>query len=156
MLALVFGGLTDMSARVPAQASANSQAPARMIRLVNTATVQYGSDTDGSATCPSGTFLLSAGYEIADPTRSPHASAAGVPPVASYPSSAGAWSVSLRFPSVDPGAHVSAIADCLQTTLPMTTQLVSSNIPASNGDAVVHCPAGTIVTGGGYVSGWGG
>lgn len=105
-----------------------------------------------SATCPTGTTLLGGGVDNGYGTSG----LIGVE--SSYPSSSHTWKVFGGDSTVP--YQLSAIADCLQATTPVTTRVVTLSSPTSSyklGGGLpgvvsvydVRCPRG-VVTGGGY------
>jgi hypothetical protein len=101
-----------------------------------------------TAACPSGEPLLSGGYSV-------QADAGYI--VSSYPSSAGAWTVTAHNEGnggTGGPVTLTAYANCLQANFPVTAQVASAS-PGVPADGNAHsfttsCPAGTIVTGGGF------
>lgn len=101
-----------------------------------------------SATCASGDVLVSGGYLVDDPL---------VFVTSSFPSSATAWTVTAHDEGQDGGSHpvtVTAFADCLHANFAAEVSIVSAtpSIPNDSNahEATVNCPAGSMVTGGGF------
>lgn len=124
----------------------------KMIQVVNSGLTPAGFTNQSvnlTVTCPSGTYLMSGGYQLTDPAgTSGEYNLANVPDV--YPLSTTSWYFTSSY--TDPkSAPFYAYANCLQTDYPIRTLIVSG--PATlqgNGDYSVPCPTGMIVTGGGW------
>lgn len=127
---------------------------AKVIRVV--ASVQTGSNFNplyihASATCPSGTHLLSGGFESVDPpgaTRD-NTNLQDVPD--SYPLDTMTWYGNISVSNPNSGGTFYVYANCLQASVSVTTTIVSSPVtPGGYASLTVACPAGTVVTGGGW------
>lgn len=116
--------------------------------LTQVSTVKQVADSaqgpfSASAKCPSNTVMVSGGYSITGGTNAQQADV-----LDSYPASSASWSVTGLNASVGGPLTLTVFADCLKASFPVTTSLVAAG-PAS-GTVSNSCPAGSVVTGGGY------
>jgi hypothetical protein len=118
---------------------------ATMLRVAHTITIAAGV-TNGAVTvsCPSGTQLLSGGY-------------AALPlqyATADYPSGPGSWTAASAYLTPFP-RPLTVYADCLQANFPVAPQVARSAVTSIPGlstrSVAATCPAGTTLTGGGYL-----
>lgn len=101
-----------------------------------------------TASCAGGDVALSGGYTLDDPLAFV---------TSSYPSGAAAWTITAHDEGQDGGSHpvtVTAYAECLHANFAAGVGAVAATpvVPADSNphEATVNCPAGTIVTGGGF------
>jgi hypothetical protein len=143
-------GPTETATTVPPTATPSLRG--KVIRIV--AAVQTGANYNplyihATATCPSGTHLLSGGYESTDPpdaTRS-NTNLQNVPD--SYPLDTSSWYAYTSISNPTAGVNFYAYADCLQVSFPVTTIIVST---PNQGPNTIACPNNYIPTGGGWKS----
>lgn len=101
-----------------------------------------------SATCANGDVVVSGGYTVDDPLAFV---------TSSFPSSAGAWTITTHDEGQDGGSHpvtVTAYADCLHANFAAGVSVASAT-PVLQHDGLYHdksvaCPQGTVLTGGGF------
>ena len=139
---------TPAAINTPAPTPTATQAPfvGKVIRVVNTVPWLTGKV---SVSCPAGTTLISGGVDNGYGTTD------YAPVLSSYPSSPTTWSV--IGPMSNVSYTLSAVADCLQSSTPVTTRIVKLTAPTSSyntggGPVEIYdarCPSG-VVTGGGY------
>jgi hypothetical protein len=105
--------------------------------------VSAGSSGEAVASCPSGTVITGGGY-------------GGSVPLLVYSSAANgnSWSVDGWNPAATGSIQLTAVAICLQNTSLTTQQEVTQvAVPSGTvGTSQTSCPAGSILTGGGYAS----
>jgi len=101
-----------------------------------------------TAQCASGDVILSGGYAVDDPLAFV---------TSSFPASGSTWTVTAHDEGQDGGSHavtVIAYAACLHSNVDAGVAAVSSTPPipsdSSPHEVSQNCPAGTIVTGGGF------
>ena len=167
-LCLILAGCSGGGAAAHPTPTATPAPHANMVRVSNTKNVADGGisvtatatcpsgdpaingdcGVTASAACPGGEPLLSGGYSL-------QADAGYV--VSSYPSSASAWTVTVHNEGnggTGGPVTLTAYANCLQANFPVTAQVASAS-PSVLADgnarsASINCPAGTLVTGGGF------
>jgi hypothetical protein len=101
-----------------------------------------------TVTCASGDYLLGGGYAVDDFLAAISSS---------YPASATAWTVTAHDEGQDGGSHaftITAYAECLHGNVSPGISAVSAT-PSVPSDGAFHeeslnCPAGSVVTGGGF------
>jgi hypothetical protein len=95
-----------------------------------------------SASCASGEQLLSGGYSISADEQ-----AAKI--MASYPSAADTWTVTVEGISFDEPAQLTVDAYCLQASYSLGTTIVQAP-SAGSGLVTADCPGGSTLIGGGF------
>lgn len=148
------GGASGQASPTASSAAAiatPTAAPATMRQVSASASVASGENgpVSATATCPSGTVMLSGGYDVSG------ANATGAQVLENHPQSSSSW-IATAGTVVGGPFTLTTYADCLQTSFPVTTQVVSSPVSVpTNGDfheASAACPPNTLVTGGGFTS----
>jgi hypothetical protein len=123
----------------------------QMMQVINSGVTPSGyspKTVEITATCPQGTYMMSGGYKLTDPpgaTRD-HTNLAVTPD--SYPLNTSSWHLSSGYANPQ-SATFYVYANCLRTDFPVKTTIVSSSSGAS-GVYIAQCPAGMLVTGGGW------
>ncbi len=100
-----------------------------------------------SASCPPGAVLVSGGYAT-DANLVSASNLSVAIPDASYPASANTWTVAVRQPASGDG-FIAAQANCLKASFPVTAIIARQSVNGAS--ATATCPAGTTLTGGGFV-----
>lgn len=128
--------------------TANSRQASVVAVSSSAVTVASNSTGQASASCANGQPMLGGGFISRFTTGGGND---GTPPVDSYPSSGGTWSVSVE--TLASSVQLTAVAACLQANFSVSTQVAQ----ASNGgpDTTIACPASSVLTGGGFRSGGG-
>lgn len=114
----------------------------------NAVTVASDSSGQASASCANGQPLLGGGFMSRFTTGGGNN---GTAPFDSYPSASGTWTVSVA--TLADAVQLTAVAVCLQANVPVTTQVTQTS--NAGPDTTVACPAGAVLTGGGFRSGGG-
>jgi hypothetical protein len=109
----------------------------------NEVAISAGTVVHASVSCPAGTTLLGGGYGIN--TSQQYLIAADD----SYPANATTWTIDThQAASIALDVHVEA--ECLQANFATQVQIADNAASADGGSFVATCPAGTVVSGGGY------
>lgn len=152
---------TDSPSAIPttpilaATTSAASPTPAlrgKVLRVV--ASTQTGPNFNplyihATATCPSGTHLLSGGYELTDPPGATRDNTNLVNVPNSYPLDSSSWYAYTSISNPTAGAYFYAYADCLQVSFSVTT-VIATGVVRAGPSTTITCPAGFTATGGGW------
>ena len=133
------GPTATIASSVPAAPA--SSGPPYIEQASAQTTVPAGESAAAVAACPTGSLMLGGGF----------ASAQGLQVIASMPDPTG-WLVT-GLNDTAGALTLTAYASCLHNA-DGTIQVVSAQVPVS-GAPIARCPAGEIVTGGGYADGTG-
>ncbi len=146
---------TPTATQQPTQTSAptatSQPAPKAAISEVtrSVSAVQNSAETEeisATATCPAGTTLVGGGYRL-----QPSSNTQLIFIRASYPSAANAWTVIESNPQSGGEVTLTASAICLAASAPVTVNIASATTPAAGAAGAATCPAGTTLTGGGFM-----
>jgi hypothetical protein len=137
---------TNTATPVPPTATPAPQA--QVIAIYSKPVAVAGGQTGSvTASCPSGTVLVSGGFI----SQLNSGGTQGWVAQESYPVSTTKWKVSVANLSTD--LHLTAIAVCLKASFAASMQIVKSTASMSTNDGTltkVACPQGSVLTGGGF------
>lgn len=144
----IAGGSPTATATATLAPPTSTPVPAPSATLTEVSTVkQVANSAQGpvsaSVQCPAGQVMVSGGYSLTGGTNAQQADVLN-----SYPSSSSTWSVTELNATVGGPLTLTVFADCLKANFSVTTSIVSAG-PAG-GTVSKSCPAGSLVTGGGY------
>ncbi len=135
----------------PANPSGNppTTPPKPTLTIVTAQQSQSGKDATAvkisvTTTCPSGTTLVSGGYDLGMANAMQL-----VEIIDDYPSSPNAWTVTEANPQSGGAVTLTAYAYCLKSSTAISNH-IASGLSGTDGKAVAACQTNTIVTGGGF------
>ncbi len=134
-----------ISTAIPASATPTSPpAPQAQVDFAfHEITVAAGQTISDSVSCPTGTELLGGGYVINTSQN------ALIMADDSFPANGTTWTIDTR-KAAGIALDVHVEAECLQANFAAQSQIASQTNNADGGTVVAPCPAGSIVSGGGY------